>query len=488
MILFLKNNFKEKLLLSIILTSLNCSINHSKDIKIDTSGYLEIFTEDFDGSNEFTTSFISANDGINNNVEKLRNLVIKYKEKVNKENNGSQYIWKRYNLVITKVKSNNHKVDCDEDYFRTPLMWACLSGEPEDLLAVLYLIKEGVDLNKQRKLGTSNKYFLDSALHYAVYRNHLVFVEVLSKQPGIKIDIKNADGNTPLLIACNRCNYFIIKTLISNGADINLKKKNQEGVQEGVIELSMMGYFNFFQKKYPNRMKMAEDSINYLLDNKKLKINQELLDKYLFLAYFNRCGIKIIKKLRAKGATYKYVDKSGDTIFHCLIKLRLYNNEDEKLLTAVHVMRVLQDSDLYKPINEFNKQKITPIYESILYKRWRICILLLKYGADINIACENNFAYPIHLLARENYNDVSCILELAMKKGLILDSKNKNQVTGFTWAVSHRNDEMTDWFLQNGTDTDTSSKNGNNIYIMLLLQVILNLLKSYLKIVSMLIQ
>ena len=90
---------------------------------------------------------------------------------------------------------------------------------------VKLLISLGADVNK-RNYDPYDKSFNNSALHEAAFRNHTEIIKALL-DAGTEIDIKNAGGETPLMLAARSANKEIddIRLLIKSGADVNSKNK-----------------------------------------------------------------------------------------------------------------------------------------------------------------------------------------------------------------------------------------------------------------------
>jgi ankyrin repeat protein len=93
------------------------------------------------------------------------------------------------------------------------------SAEQGSELQVKFFITKGADVNAKDKDGVA-------ALHYAAGRGELSMMKVLIKN-GANVNIKNNYiGNTPLHYAVGKGNIEIFKCLINNNANINVKNKN----------------------------------------------------------------------------------------------------------------------------------------------------------------------------------------------------------------------------------------------------------------------
>ena len=85
-----------------------------------------------------------------------------------------------------------------------------------DLEEVLELINSGGDINTT--VGDSDKRNL---LHHASQKGHFELIEFLIHE-GIWINSLDNRGRTPLYLACYDFKFESVKTLVSNGAEINI--------------------------------------------------------------------------------------------------------------------------------------------------------------------------------------------------------------------------------------------------------------------------
>ncbi|XP_029654258.2 ankyrin repeat domain-containing protein 2-like [Octopus sinensis] len=99
----------------------------------------------------------------------------------------------------------------------TPLMWACVRGTDRRIIEIL--IEEGGDVRSKDRWG-------QTALHWAVSRNHLHAVEILLSR-GSEVNPRDDYGRTPLHWACDQGYLHTAELLLGhNGIDVNVVDNN----------------------------------------------------------------------------------------------------------------------------------------------------------------------------------------------------------------------------------------------------------------------
>jgi uncharacterized protein len=128
---------------------------------------------------------------------------------------------------IRKALDGGEPVDIRDLDGNTPLLRAATLGN--ERLTKLFL-ERGADVNAANDIGYT-------ALHFTSQEDHLGVAKLLLAAPGVDVDARDGNGNTPLSGAVFKSSAKMIELLLKAGA--NPKDKNDHGVSPASLAKSM---------------------------------------------------------------------------------------------------------------------------------------------------------------------------------------------------------------------------------------------------------
>ncbi|KAL7951964.1 ankyrin repeat-containing domain protein [Trichoderma barbatum] len=258
-----------------------------------------------------------------------------------------------------------------------------------------------------------------SPLWWAAINGHAEVVEIILKERGIDIEVKdNIYSHTPLRLAVDRGTLSVVKLLLDKGA----------GVESGNRELSSRW------------RKGTTISPNYFL-TKGIRYSA------LHIAYNNRL-YDMLKLLLEKGADANVQDGMGCTVLHyaaslgqsIVVQLLLANGADirartEHGMTALHFASHLNQREVERlftkgaDIKTQNGKSMTTLHFAA-GSDMNTFELLLKNGADINAQNEQGMT-ALHYAIRFQTDSV----ELLLAKGSDIEAQDGEGMTALHLAV-----------------------------------------------------
>lgn len=166
-----------------------------------------------------------------------------------------------------KIRKYSHSVS-----YLTPLMRLILSKFDEEKIQKFEeLLENGADINFQTPGGDTCLFWCDNT----------TWVEFLIKK-GANINIKNNDGNTPLIEYAQQGDFDIFKILLENGADLSAINNRGKNAELRALDLTrrstkssyalILDYITYYKikKQIKNfKSEMALEEINLLFSNNK---------------------------------------------------------------------------------------------------------------------------------------------------------------------------------------------------------------------------
>uniref|UniRef100_A0A096M0K4 Ankyrin repeat and EF-hand domain containing 1a n=1 Tax=Poecilia formosa TaxID=48698 RepID=A0A096M0K4_POEFO len=177
-----------------------------------------------------------------------------YIEKPNKVYININYCVRNGDLESLDLAFNDGvPVDAQDEFYKTPLMEACISGNYE---LVQYLLEKGAEVNMCDQ-------FFWTPLHHAANGGYLEIVELLVN-PGADVNAKALNDGTPLMRAIESSSFSCVEFLINSGAKVYSETK------KGVTCLDMARHFGETSIE-----SLVQEKVNALPDPKKAKPKPE---------------------------------------------------------------------------------------------------------------------------------------------------------------------------------------------------------------------
>ncbi|XP_014937015.2 ankyrin repeat and EF-hand domain-containing protein 1 isoform X2 [Acinonyx jubatus] len=149
---------------------------------------------------------------------------------------------------LKKAFESGIPVDMKDNYYKTPLMTACASGNMD---AVKFLLEKGANVN-----ATDN--FLWTPLHFACHTGQQDIVELLVKS-GAGIDAVSINNTTPLTRAIESCRLDTVKYLLDIGAKFQLENRKGHTAMDIAKAYADYRIISLIQEKLDSLPKPAEN-------------------------------------------------------------------------------------------------------------------------------------------------------------------------------------------------------------------------------------
>jgi ankyrin repeat protein len=319
-------------------------------------------------------------------------------------------IYNKYDLIDIFVEKKC-KIDIIDNDGKTLLYYAIKYNYynlVEKLLNITYI---GFPINE---LKDKNKLY---PIHYSIIFNNQKILELLINK-GSDINLKDGNGNTPLMTAIKQKNYKIAKFLIEK-SQININSLNSLG--ETALHIAC----NY----------ELENIVELIIQNKDININvQDYQNKYTPLMYsvaLNNFNISSMLLNYPKN-NLLIQDSLGSTAFHHaivedtsedLIKLIDDKLSDKKELDHIYNITNINGNTLLHLILEKNIQ-----------------INLKKYIINTNLNIQNSSGNTIwHIFGKRWYNYIA---ELENKKNNLFIKNRKNETAFDKYKDSDKFMEM----------------------------------------------
>ncbi|XP_019857258.1 PREDICTED: uncharacterized protein LOC109585573 [Amphimedon queenslandica] len=305
--------------------------------------------------------------------------------------------------------------------------------------------------------------------------------EVIAKKTDV--NIKDKDGNTPLLCAVLVCSERLVTILLENKANPNIRNNEghtalQYAVSQGNFTiLTLLLDYNAdlnarmtekkerFKTDPMSRVKMDETALHFVVrlkfssDFYKLLLNRGAdlkirdADGYTALYYAAKNkNYDLVKDMNVKGADTKVKDMNGLTLLHHAAIM------NSKRLTEIVLANKKFD------VNMACKKGNSALHYALMKKsedeedgeysneNESVCSLLIGRGAHINCRNQQDGMTPLLYAVFKKYKKVAATIIEASKQQsiekIIIQATNKRKMTALHIAISNKDEDMLNLLLQ----------------------------------------
>ncbi len=320
------------------------------------------------------------------NLTKIINILMQYKVETKTTYYGNRNLLhdaaNSGNLdLVKKLLSMGFDINSKTTYNKTPLHDAVYSGNYQ---LVQYLVNNGANIH------TEGDYAKWQPIHIAAFYGYTKIVKLFLDK-GVKVDVVDGYGYTPLIRAVKSTSTKTVELLLSHGADINktITSNNRSALIEALVNKSK--------------------SIALYLINKGANINHQ--DNYgytaLYFATYNGFS-SISRLLYQKGANILVETKRGENLLHAATQAGTKWIVIEAIKKGIDVNK--------KPF--YGR---SPIENALYFSNLNIAKILIENGVDINSAIPYSKKNILHIAAeKENLR----IAQFAVSKGIDINSTN----------------------------------------------------------------
>ena len=246
------------------------------------------------------------------------------------------------------------------------------------------LIDNGVDIDAQNNQG-------NSAIFDVVKTGDLDALNFLLNQEGGNINIQDAEGNTPLVIAAleGNKNHEIILLLLMCKADPNIPDFKNMTIVEKLIDI-ILHLHNDKELEEIYHTEIDQDGeyffiLKEILSNSKVKLtNVNSKSNPLFfdvVLYHNK---NLLSLLRQHGADINQTDKDGENIaFRFIEEVEKVENEKKKKEMIGSLQNLINSG---MDINTKNKDGKSAVHQAVLKGSENTARVFIESKADMKVA------------------------------------------------------------------------------------------------------
>ncbi|XP_023315834.1 tankyrase-like [Trichogramma pretiosum] len=273
-----------------------------------------------------------------------------------------------------------------------------------------------------------------------------VFFKIYAeKNQMVLINARDFWGQTPLHIALYRVRRKMVESLLRNGADPNLTNENGRTPLHVMCEC---------KKDEEPTMEMLQIFFD-LCDEVHLSVEVDTLDQFgetPLHSSLNNDNKKMAELLLRRGADPYLVNKRGCTLLHSIVGYAVKNLDSDFVETF---FKMSDEVDRVVQVDARNKSGETPLQIALNGCNKEVAEILLKRGAQINLADEDGMTYLHNFCqSRTMLSKLKTFFEIDDKfhKKVQVDARDKRGWTPLQLAVVNLLPDVIDLLLDRGAD------------------------------------
>jgi|GEM_PF-1030611 len=300
------------------------------------------------------------------------------------------------------------------------------------------LLEHKANINQKDKKGST-------ALHRACM-NDKEMISILL-QNGADIDAQINDGTTPLMSAVEADKPEIVKLLLDNGANPDIKDYN----------LGLTAYDKAYQVIWQNSAKILKTYGSNLENRIKKIVNNNPYD-------FDISKVtELLSEPEAKDAVnMRFNDQANSTLLHLLAAhvCRNENERNEQLSLVLYLIKLGAD------LNAVNNNGLTPIEIAINNNNFKLITFFIEKGAgstnpNVNVQVfDNDNSIKREFLSAVSRGDLYYVNKLINSDKNIINSQDDKGMTALMIAVTEDQEEIVNALLELRADPNIKSNTG----------------------------
>ncbi|KAG4107372.1 ankyrin [Neocallimastix lanati (nom. inval.)] len=391
-----------------------------------------------------------------NRINLMRQLIdkgININEKYNNSLLLIESIKSRNNNLTKMLITNDANVHIKDEERKNALMLSIIYENNYDIMELL--LQKNIDIND--KDSTKN-----TALHYACKYNNINIIKTLiNEKYKLKINEKNANGQTPLMISIIKNNWSCALQLLEcDNIDPNIAN------EDGNTPLIYMTTNSIHQREIYRKLFKHKAYFNFKYINNKSFLNKiiendELIYGFKDTGIFIDNGSKNIKKFNLLIFAIKI--NNMDLLKKLLICDLNPNEKDDSNETPLLFALKQNNIEAIKILIENKADFITDKQQIIHLATKSDDEKILKYIFELEninesdaFSYDNNCIYIFNACGNDDINSLENIIK-NNDVSYIINEKNEDGLTPFSYSIKERKYKCAEYLLDNCNNIDVNA-------------------------------